>query len=118
MVLVTLALASTLLLGAPARADVLLPPSGKLYAGLTGGLTTDVFARQTGRRPPVFQFFTNYGASPGWPFAPAGLPVLRDVRGEPGLAFRPRARRGRAADAAHLPHQWVRTRGRPASADR
>jgi hypothetical protein len=63
----------------PARADVLLPPAGKVFAGLTGGLSVDAFAHQTGKHPPVFQFFTSFGASPGWPFARAAAARSRPM---------------------------------------
>ena len=63
-----LVLALAVLFAAPARADVLLPPPGKVFAGLTGGLSVDAFSAQVGKHPPVFQFFTNYGASVGYIF--------------------------------------------------
>jgi hypothetical protein len=55
------AILACLLLGAaaaPARADLLLPPKGKVWAGVTGDRTTDPFARQTGHDARVFGFFT------------------------------------------------------------
>src|SRR4051812_31550875 len=73
------ALLACLLCAAPARADVLLPPAGRVFAGLTGGLSADAFALQTGRRPPVFQFFTNVGAAQSWPFARAAAAGARPM---------------------------------------
>src|SRR3954471_11814569 len=91
-------LLACLLCAAPARADVLLPPAGRVFAGLTGGLSADAFALQTGRRPPVFQFFThvrfplhparrppvfqfftNVGAGQSWPFARAAAAGARPM---------------------------------------
>jgi hypothetical protein len=41
-----------------AHADPFLPPAGKVWAGVSGDRSTDVFAGQVGHRPPVFGFFT------------------------------------------------------------
>jgi hypothetical protein len=59
------ALISTLALALPAAAsaEVLLPPNGKVYAGLTGGYETTGFERQTGSHPAVFQFFGGFDGS-------------------------------------------------------
>ena len=54
---VALALAPT------ASADPLLPPRGKVFSGLTGGLSVDLFERQTGNHPAVFGFFTKFYGS-------------------------------------------------------
>src|SRR5205823_4927092 len=62
-----------------ARADVLLPPAGKVFAGVTGGLSVDAFAQQTGRRPAVFQFFTSFGDNVDWPFARAAAAGARPM---------------------------------------
>ena len=60
---VTLAAACTLALAPAAAADPLLPPRGKVFSGLTGGLSAEGFARQTGNRPAVFGFFTKFGGA-------------------------------------------------------
>src|SRR5215216_934406 len=53
-----------LALPATASADPLLPPRGKVFSGLSGGLSIDLFERQTGKHPAVFGFFTKfYGAN-------------------------------------------------------
>ena len=48
-----LAAACGLALAPAASADQLLPPRGKVFSGLTGGLSAEGFARQTGRRALV-----------------------------------------------------------------
>jgi hypothetical protein len=50
----------TLLAAAPASGSVFLPPKGKLWHGVTGG-SADVFGRETGRKPDVFQLFAEWG---------------------------------------------------------
>jgi hypothetical protein len=45
-----------------ASADVLLPPRGKVYTGLSGERTAGSFTAQVGKRPSVFGFFTQWGA--------------------------------------------------------
>ena len=57
--IVTFALA----LPATASGETLLPPSGKVYAGLSGGYDTAGFERQTGSHPAVFQFFGGFNGS-------------------------------------------------------
>jgi hypothetical protein len=52
-----------LALPASASAETLLPPSGQVFAGLTGGYDTAGFERQTGSHPAVFQFFSGFGGS-------------------------------------------------------
>jgi hypothetical protein len=67
----TLIAALTLALGAagPAAAKPYLPPSGKVWNGVTGNVRpVDRFAQQTGKHPAVWQFFTNWGDSPRWWF--------------------------------------------------
>src|SRR4051812_6466054 len=54
----TLAAAVALAVPTAARADVLLPPPGKVFAGVTGGYDTTSFERETGSHPAIFQFFT------------------------------------------------------------
>jgi hypothetical protein len=68
-----------LLAAAPAHGKAYLPPAGKVFHGLTGGKTIDVFAAQTGRRPPVFQFFTSFDSPPAWPFARAAVAGSRPM---------------------------------------
>ena len=51
------------LLPAPAAAAPLLPPDGKVFAGVTGSSTFDLFARQTGARPSVVGYFTRFGGA-------------------------------------------------------
>jgi hypothetical protein len=41
-----------------AHAAPFLPPGGKVWAGVTGDRSANVFAGQVGNRPPVFGFFT------------------------------------------------------------
>ncbi len=58
-----LALAAALLvlaLPASASAETLLPPEKKVYSGVTGGKSVDQFARQVGKHPSVFGFFTRW----------------------------------------------------------
>jgi hypothetical protein len=45
---------------APARADVFGPPSGKVFTGLSGSLSTSSFSSQVGKHPAVFGFFTQW----------------------------------------------------------
>src|SRR3712207_8659817 len=45
---------------AAAHADPLLPPKGKVFSGLTGSTSVDLFQRQTGNHPAVFGFFTKF----------------------------------------------------------
>jgi hypothetical protein len=64
MRLVLATLAAGLALAAPAAADPLLPPAGKVFSGMTGGQSVSLFERQTGNHPQVFGFFTKfYGAN-------------------------------------------------------
>ena len=58
-----LAAASLLALAPAASADPLLPPRGKVFSGLSGGLSIDGFQRETGNHPAVFGFFTKFGGS-------------------------------------------------------
>jgi hypothetical protein len=63
-VLAVLAACLTLSLAPAARAsDALLPPRGKVFSGMSGGLSTDLFQRQTGNHPAVFGFFTKFYGS-------------------------------------------------------
>ncbi len=52
---------------APAAAATFLPSGGKVLHGVAGGHSVDGFARETGRRPEVFQLFTVWGAA-DWAF--------------------------------------------------
>jgi hypothetical protein len=45
-----------------AHADPYLPPSGKVFAGVTGGKDVGAYEQATGAHPPVFQFFSSFGA--------------------------------------------------------
>jgi hypothetical protein len=65
LLLIVLALAA---LPADAGARAYLPPAGKVYAGITGGTEVDTFASQTGKHPPVFQFFTAWNQRTEWMF--------------------------------------------------
>jgi hypothetical protein len=66
---VTLPLVLVLLsLPTAARGDALMPPTGKVFAGVTGGLEVGQFTRLTGKHPPVFQLFTTWGEPTGWIF--------------------------------------------------
>ena len=57
----TLALAPA---ASAAGAGAYEPPRGKVFSGMTGGTSIDLFARQTGNHPAVFGFFTKfYGAN-------------------------------------------------------
>ena len=58
-----LAAACLLALAPAASADPLLPPRGKVFSGLSGGLSIDGFQRETGNHPAVFGFFTQFGGS-------------------------------------------------------
>ena len=58
-----LAAACLLALAPAASADPLLPPRGKVFSGLSGGLSIDGFQRETGNHPAVFGFFTKFGGS-------------------------------------------------------
>jgi hypothetical protein len=59
----TLLAAIALALPSAAQADALLPPGGKVFAGVSGGYDTGSFERETGRHPAVFQFFSAWGGS-------------------------------------------------------
>ena len=48
---------------AASASDPLLPPRGKVFSGLSGGLSVDLFERQTGNHPAVFGFFTKFCGS-------------------------------------------------------
>ena len=63
--LAAVAVAAACLALAPAAsaADALLPPRGKVFSGLTGGLSVDLFERQTGNHPAVFGFFTRFSGA-------------------------------------------------------
>jgi hypothetical protein len=56
-----------------------LPPPNHVFAGVTGGLSVRAFEQQTGKHPPVFQFFTNFGSDPRWPFARAAAARSRPM---------------------------------------
>jgi hypothetical protein len=49
-------------------AATLLPPAGKVFAGVGGGQNTAQYAAQTGAHPAVFQFFTGWGGDTGYVF--------------------------------------------------
>ena len=59
----TLAAVFALALPAAARAEALLPPKGKVFAGVTGGYDIGGFQRETRSHPAVFQFFSAWGGS-------------------------------------------------------
>ena len=58
--LVLVAAVLALVLPASASADVLLPPGKKVYTGVTGSKSVGPFARQVGKHPSVFGFFTRW----------------------------------------------------------
>jgi hypothetical protein len=85
------AFAATLALALPAaaRAGALLPPHGRVFAGVTGGYDTVDFQRQTGRHPAVFQFFSGWGQPLEYMFrgataARARLAIHVDTRNSSG----------------------------------
>jgi hypothetical protein len=45
-----------------AHADPYLPPDGKVFAGVTGGKDVAAYEQATHKHPPVFQFFSSFGA--------------------------------------------------------
>src|SRR3954451_23687606 len=74
-----LALLVLALSAASAAANPYLPPAGKVWAGVTGNVRpVDNFARQTGKHPAIWQFFTNWGDSAHWWY-----PFARDARSRP-----------------------------------
>ena len=50
---------------APAAGDAYLPPSGKVFTGLTGSSSADGFTREVGKHPAVFGFFTSWNRPSG-----------------------------------------------------
>src|SRR5918997_980883 len=52
-----------LALAAPAQADLLLPPEGVNYSGLTGTESVERFSAEVGHRPSVIGFFTRWYGS-------------------------------------------------------
>src|SRR3954451_7680844 len=58
--LLPLAAIVCLSVAAPARADVFGPPSGKVFTGLSGSLSTASYTAQVGKHPAVFGFFTQW----------------------------------------------------------
>ena len=54
-----------------ASADVLLPPRGKVYTGLSGERSVGSFGAQVGKRPSVFGFFTQWGGLSDLPYEAA-----------------------------------------------
>src|SRR4051812_34802502 len=56
-------LAACLALPPTASADPLLPPQGKVFSGMSGGQSTDLFQRQTANHPAVFGFFTKFSGA-------------------------------------------------------
>jgi hypothetical protein len=60
-----IACAALLALAPPAAAapGTFAPPPGKVYTGLSGSNSVDLFQRQTGSHPAVFGFFTKFGGS-------------------------------------------------------
>ena len=60
------------LFASAAHANPYLPAAGKVWAGVTGNVRPlDRFEQQTGKHPPIWQFFTNWGDAANWwfPFA-------------------------------------------------
>jgi hypothetical protein len=49
-----------------AHADLLLPPRGKVYTGVTGSQSVGPFTQQVGKHPSVFGFFTWWKGSVEW----------------------------------------------------
>jgi hypothetical protein len=47
---------------APAAAKPYLPPSGKVWNGVTGNVPAAPFSTQTGKHPAVWQFFMDWGS--------------------------------------------------------
>jgi hypothetical protein len=78
----SLVLLALLVLPAPARANSYLPPAGRVFAGVTGGLEVGEFTRAVGKHPPVFQLFTTWGEPAKWIFDRA-----RAARSRPMLSI-------------------------------
>jgi hypothetical protein len=55
-----------------AHAGPYLPPDGKVFAGVTGGKDVAAYQQATGQHPPVFQFFSSFGAPLDYMFQAAG----------------------------------------------
>ena len=55
---------------APAYGDAFLPPKGQVWHGVAGGHTVDLFERQTGKTPAVFQLFVAWDNA-DWAFRKA-----------------------------------------------
>ena len=51
-----------------ASADVLLPPKGKVYTGISGERKVGSFTAQVGKRPSVFGFFTQWDGTSDLPY--------------------------------------------------
>jgi hypothetical protein len=51
-----------------ASADVLLPPKGKVYTGISGERSVGSFTAQVGKRPSVFGFFTQWDGTSDLPY--------------------------------------------------
>jgi hypothetical protein len=89
LLLVTVAVALTA--AAPARGNAFLPPAGKVWHGVAGG-SADAFARETGRRPDVFQVFTVWGSA-DWALSrsgPAETPLMLHLSTNRGPGTRER----------------------------
>jgi hypothetical protein len=86
-----LALAFFLLLAPSAHAGQLLPPAGKVYAGVTGSPSAESYARETGARPAVFGFFTKFGGANEFIFRgaeQAGARVMLHISTQDGYGTR------------------------------
>src|SRR4051794_17719458 len=89
----TLALAACLAVCVPAAATAapLLPPTGKVFTGVTGSTSVSLFQRQTGRHPTVFGFFTMFGAADDFAFRgarQAGSRLMLHVSTQDGYGTR------------------------------
>src|SRR3954447_6830859 len=89
----TFVLAACLALVVPAAATAgpLLPPSGKVFTGVTGSTSVSLFQRQTGRHPTGFRFFTMFGAPDDFAFRgarQAGSRLMLHVSTQDGYGTR------------------------------
>jgi hypothetical protein len=69
----------SLVVAAPAAGDVFAPARGVVWHGVAGGSASS-FARETGRRPDVFQLFTVWGSA-DWALGRANMLHLSTSRG-------------------------------------
>jgi len=88
-----LACALALAIAPPAAAapGAFAPPPGKVYTGLTGSSSAELFQRQTGSHPAVFGFFTRFGGSWEYIFRSAeqaGSRVMLHVSTQDGYGSR------------------------------